>query len=55
MTNIISITIKQSLVEEIDKLRDNYNLKRSKFISKILEYVCKDEKLLQEIFELEEE
>ncbi len=53
MTNIISFTIKQSLVEEVDKIRENYNLKRSKFISKILKHVCKDENLLQEIFNKE--
>lgn len=50
MTNIISFTIKQSLVDEIDKIRKDYNLKRSKFICKILDYVCNDEKLLQDIF-----
>ncbi len=53
MTNIISFTIKQSLVEKIDKIRENYNLKRSKFISKILKYVCNDENLLQQIFNKE--
>lgn len=50
MTNIISFTIKQSLVDEIDKIRKDYNLKRSKFICKILDYVCNDENLLQTIF-----
>lgn len=53
MTNIISITIKQPLVDEVDKLREICNIKRSKFISKILEYVCNDNNLFQEIFKEE--
>lgn len=53
MTNIISFTIKQSLVEKVDKIREKYNLKRSKFISEILKHVCNDETLLQQIFEQE--
>ncbi len=53
MTNIISITIKKELVDEVDKLREICNLKRSKFISKILEYICNDYNLFQEIFKEE--
>lgn len=48
MTNVITLSLESELIQEIDKIRKRYNLNRSKFVKKILKYICNDEKMIQE-------
>jgi len=48
MTNVITLSLEKDLIKDIDKIRKTYDLNRSKFVKKILKYICKDEKIIQE-------
>lgn len=48
MTNVITLSLESELIQEIDKIRKRYEMNRSKFVKKIIKYVCKDEKKIQE-------
>lgn len=48
MTNVITLSLENDLIQEIDKIRKRFDMNRSKFVKKIIKYVFKDEKLLLE-------
>ena len=48
MTNVITLSLESELIREIDKIRKRYDMNRSKFVKKILKYICNDKKLLLE-------
>ncbi len=48
MTNVITFSLESELIQEIDKLRKRFDMNRSKFVKKIIKYVFKDEKKIQE-------
>ena len=48
MTNVITFSLESELIQEIDKIRKIYDMNRSKFVKKILKYMFKDEKKIQE-------
>lgn len=51
MTNTITISIKEKLVEKLDELRKSSNISRSKIISNILNFVCDNEELIKKVLE----
>ena len=48
MTNVITLSLEIELIREIDKIRKRFDMNRSKFVKKILKYMFKDEKKIQE-------
>ncbi len=49
MTNIITITMDDEIIKNLDKIRESSNISRSKLIRSILTNFCNDNELIKKV------